>query len=144
VVFTQHVYSEAAEALMNKATAEGLPPGLFLPTVERDLARITADSSERAVNAANVLINKKMLGVALKVQSCFSGIALDAVTSLGLHGFGEWRMKLLTDSAGQDPKLVFKLTNTAMCFAFLAQKIIAQPALPQSTRVFLSCVPLVT
>jgi hypothetical protein len=26
--FTQHVYSEAAEALMNKATAEGLPPGL--------------------------------------------------------------------------------------------------------------------
>jgi hypothetical protein len=34
--------------------------------------------------------------------------------------------------------------NTAMCFAFLAQKIIAQPALPQSTWVFLSCVPLVT
>jgi hypothetical protein len=90
--FTQHVYSEAAEALMNKATAEGLPPGLFLPTVERDLARITVESSERAVNAANVLINKKVLGVALKVQSCFSGIALDAVTSLGLHRFEIWRV----------------------------------------------------
>jgi hypothetical protein len=50
------------------------------------------------LSAANVLINKKMLGVALKVQSCFSGIALDAVTSLGLHRSGEWRMKLLTDS----------------------------------------------
>jgi hypothetical protein len=109
--FTQQVYSEAAEALMNMATAEGLPSGLFLPTVERELSRITVDSSDRAVNAANVLINKKMLGVALKVQSCFSGIALDAVTSLGLHRFGEWRMKLLTDSAGQDPKLVFKLTK---------------------------------
>jgi hypothetical protein len=36
------------------------------------------------------------------------------------------------------------LHPTAMCFAFLAQKIVAQPALPQSTRVFLSCVPLVT
>ena len=109
--FTQQVYTEAAEALMNKATAEGLPSGLFLPTVERELSRITVDSSDRAVNAANVLINKKMLGVALKVQSCFSGLALDAVTSLGLHRFGEWRMKLLTDSAGQDPKLVFKLTK---------------------------------
>ena len=109
--FTQQVYNEAAEALMNKATAEGLPSGLFLPTVERELSRVTVDSSDRAVNAANVLINKKMLGVALKVQSCFSGLALDAVTSLGLHRFGEWRMKLLTDSAGQDPKLVFKLTK---------------------------------
>jgi hypothetical protein len=28
--FTQHIYNEAAEALMNKATAEGLPPGPFL------------------------------------------------------------------------------------------------------------------
>ena len=95
--FTQHVYSEAAEALMNKATAEGLPPGLFLPTVERELARITVDSSERAVNAANVLINKKMLGAALKVQSCFSGLALDAVTSLGLHRFGEYHVNIMLD-----------------------------------------------
>jgi hypothetical protein len=109
--FTQHVFNEASKALMTKATAEGLPPGLFLTAVERDLGHITGGSSERAVNAANVLIHKKMTGAALKVQNCFSGMALDAVTSLGLHIVGEWRMKLLTDSAGQDPKLVYKLTK---------------------------------
>jgi hypothetical protein len=109
--FTQNVFNEAAEALMNKATSEGLPPGLFLTAVERDLGRIKVEATPRAVAAANALILKKIEGVALKVQNCFTGIALDAVTSLGLHRFGEWRMKLLTDSAGQDPRLVYKLTK---------------------------------
>ena len=83
------VLDEAAEALMNKATSEGLPPGLFLTAVGRDLGRIKVEATPRAVAAANALILKKIEGVALKVQNCFTGIALDAVTSLGLHRFGE-------------------------------------------------------
>jgi hypothetical protein len=63
------------------------------------------------VAAANALILKKAEGVALKVRACFSGNALGAVTALGLSKFGEWQIKLLTDSAGQDPKLVHKLTQ---------------------------------
>jgi hypothetical protein len=65
-----------AEALMTKLSAGGLPPGLslFITTVEKELNRITLESTPRAVAAANAYILKKIEGVALKVQGCFTGM----------------------------------------------------------------------
>ena len=109
--FTSYAYKEAAEALLTKQAAEGYPPGLFLQHIELELSKIRVEATPQAVAAANALILKKVEGAAIKLQGCFTGKALDTITTLGTSKFHEWKMKLLTDSAGQDPKLVYKLTQ---------------------------------
>jgi hypothetical protein len=76
-----------------------------------ELSRIRVEATPQAMAAASALIPKEVEGAAIKLQGCFTGKALDAVTALGTSKFHEWKMKLLTDSAGQDPKLVYKHTQ---------------------------------
>ena len=109
--FVAHAYQEAAEALLARPAAEGCPPGLFYQHAKLELSKIRVEATPQAEAAANALILKKVEGCAIRMQRCFTGKALDTISTLGTSKFSEWKMKLFTGSAGQDPKLVYKLTQ---------------------------------
>ena len=107
--FKQHAYNEAAMTIFSKLIAEGQPSMLCEPALRNELMKIKVEATTQAVETANAVNFKKTQDVALQIKGCLRGRALTLVTELGIQRFPEWRMHLLMDSAGADPKLAWKL-----------------------------------
>jgi len=107
--FKQHAYNEAAMTIFSKLIAEGQPSMLCEPALRNELMKIKVEATTQAVETANAVNFKKTQDVALQIKGCLRGRALILVTELGIQRFPEWRMHLLMESAGADPKLAWKL-----------------------------------
>ena len=90
--FVAHAYQEAAEALLAKHAAEGYPPGLFYQHAKLELSKIRVEATQQAVAAANALILKEVEGCAIRMQRCFTGKALDTISTLGTSNLRSGRL----------------------------------------------------